>query len=68
MATIPIPTQGAETVAREFVQNIVLKYGIPEVILTDQVANIFSELFTNFAGANREGSKDCVPPRIERRS
>jgi len=47
MVAIPIPTQDAETVAREFVLNIVLKYGIPEVILTDQVANIFSELFTN---------------------
>jgi len=35
LATIPIPTQDAETVAREFVQNV-LKYGIPEVILTDQ--------------------------------
>ena len=47
MAAIPIPTQDAETVAREFVQNIVLKYGIPEVILTDQGANFLSELFTN---------------------
>ena len=36
MAAIPIPTQDAETIAREFVENIVLKYGIPEVILTDQ--------------------------------
>jgi hypothetical protein len=35
MAAIPIPTQDTETVAREFLQNIVLKYGIPEVILTD---------------------------------
>ena len=41
MAAIPIPTQDAETVAREFVQNIVLKHGIPEVILTDQGANFF---------------------------
>ena len=47
MAAIPIPTQDAETVAREFVQNIVLKYGIPEVILTDQGANFLSELFAN---------------------
>ena len=47
MAAIPIPTQDAETVAREFVQNIVLKYGIPEVILTDQGGNFLSELFTN---------------------
>jgi hypothetical protein len=29
IAAIPIPTQDVETVAREFVQNIVLKYGIP---------------------------------------
>ena len=36
MATISIPTQDAETIAREFVQNIVLKYGIPEVMLNDQ--------------------------------
>jgi len=47
MAVIPIPAQDADTVAREFVQNIVLKYGIPEVILTDQGGNFFSELFTN---------------------
>jgi hypothetical protein len=47
MAAIPIPTQDAETVTREFVQNIVLKYGIPEVILTEQGANFLSELFTN---------------------
>jgi len=39
MAAIPIPMQDTETVAREFVQNIVLKYGIPEVILTNQGAN-----------------------------
>jgi len=47
MVAIPILTQDAETVAREFVQNIVLKYGIPEVILTDQGANFLSELFRN---------------------
>jgi transposase InsO family protein len=47
MAAIPIPTQDAETVAREFVQNIVLKYGIPEEILTDQGANFLSDIFAN---------------------
>jgi hypothetical protein len=47
MAAIPNATQDAETVAREFVQNIVLKYGIPEVILTDQGANFLSDLFAN---------------------
>ena len=47
MAAIPIPTQDAETIAREFVQNVVLKHGIPEVILTDQGANFLSEPFTS---------------------
>lgn len=47
VVAIPIPTQDAETVAREFVQNVVLKYGIPETILTDQGANFLSELFAN---------------------
>jgi hypothetical protein len=47
MAVIPIWTQDAETVAREFVQKIVLKYGVPEIILTYQGANVLSELFTN---------------------
>jgi len=47
VAAIPIPAQDAETVARGFVQNIVLKYGIPEAILTDQGANFLSEIFTH---------------------
>jgi len=38
--------QEGETVVHEFVQNFVLKYGIPEVILTIQGANVLSELFT----------------------
>jgi len=47
VAAIHIPTQDAETVAREFVQNLVLKHGISEVILTDQGANFLSEMFAN---------------------
>jgi hypothetical protein len=39
MAAIPIPSQDAETMAREFEQKIALKYGIPEVILAQQGAN-----------------------------
>jgi hypothetical protein len=42
-----IPTQDAEITAREFVHNIVLKFGIPAVVLTDQESNILSELFQN---------------------
>jgi hypothetical protein len=42
----PIQTQNAET-AREFVRNIILKFGAPEVILSDQGSNFLSELFRN---------------------
>jgi hypothetical protein len=44
---IPIPQQDAETVARAFVEQVILKFGIPQVILTDQGSNFLSELFTN---------------------
>jgi hypothetical protein len=37
LAAIPIPQQGVETVAKEFVFKIVLKFGTPAQILTDQV-------------------------------
>ena len=43
----PIPMQDAEIVAREFVRNIVLKFGISEVVLTDQGSNFLSQLFQN---------------------
>jgi len=33
---VPIPRQDAETVAKIFVEEIILKFGIPQVILTDQ--------------------------------
>jgi hypothetical protein len=43
----PIPNEDAETVAREFVLSIVLKFGTPEVMLTDQGSNFLSELYQN---------------------
>jgi hypothetical protein len=42
-----ISTQDAETVAREFESNIVLKFGILEVVLTDQGSKFLSQLFKN---------------------
>jgi hypothetical protein len=33
---IPIPQQDAETIAKEFVLNVVLKFGVPAQILMDQ--------------------------------
>ena len=37
--------QDAETVARAFVVNIVLKYGTPRILQTDQGSNFISEVF-----------------------
>jgi hypothetical protein len=47
LVAIPIPRQDAETVAQEFVTNIVLKLGTPSKILTDQGSNFLSEVFKN---------------------
>jgi hypothetical protein len=44
---VPIQQQDAETVAKAFVEEVVLKFGIPQVILTDQGSNFLSELFAN---------------------
>ena len=43
----PISQQDATTVARVFVSQIVLKYGAPSVVQTDQRANFILELFKN---------------------
>ena len=45
IVAIPIPQQDAETIAKEFVLNIVLKFGAPAQILTDQGSNFLSDLF-----------------------
>jgi hypothetical protein len=45
MVVIPIEHQDAETIAREFVLNIVLKFGTPRNILTDQGSNFISNVF-----------------------
>ena len=42
---IPVPNQEANTIAKEFVQKIVLEHGIPDRILTDQGTNFLSEIF-----------------------
>jgi hypothetical protein len=47
IVAVPIPQQDAETVAREFVQNIVLKFEAPAQILTDQGSNFLSNVFKN---------------------
>jgi hypothetical protein len=47
VTAIPIAQQDANTVAREFVLNIILKMGTPKHILTDQGTNFLSDLFKN---------------------
>jgi hypothetical protein len=42
-----IPRQNADTVAREFVLNIILKTGTPKQILTDQGSIFLSDLLNN---------------------
>jgi len=44
---VAIQQQDAKTVAGVFVEEIVLKFGIPQVKLTDQGSNFLSDLFAN---------------------
>jgi hypothetical protein len=44
---VPIKQQDAMTVARAFVEEIVLMFGIPQSVLTDQGSNFMSEVFAN---------------------
>jgi IS30 family transposase len=43
---IPIEQQDAVTIAKAFVE-VILKFGIPQSILTDQGCNFMSEVFKN---------------------
>lgn len=40
-----IPDQEAKTIAKQLVNNIICKYGIPDFVLTDQGTNFLSKLF-----------------------
>jgi hypothetical protein len=44
---VPIRQQDAVTVAKALVEEIILKFGIPQTILTDQGSNFMSEVFGN---------------------
>jgi len=45
LIAIPIPQQDAETVAREFVMNVVLKFGALAQLMTDQGSSFQGDLF-----------------------
>lgn len=42
---IPIENQEASTIAENFVRHIILKFGCPKIVLTDQGQNFLSQLF-----------------------
>jgi Integrase zinc binding domain len=44
---VPMKNKETNTVAREFVNNFVLKYGVPSAIATDCGTEFMSEIFTN---------------------
>jgi hypothetical protein len=44
---VPIRQQDTSTVAKAFVEKIVLKFGFPQIVLTDQGSNLMSEVFAN---------------------
>lgn len=44
---IPTKSQDAETTAEAFVENIILKFGCPELCLSDRGSNFTSKLFKN---------------------
>jgi len=43
---VPLKQQDATTLARAFVEEIILRFGIPQVLLTDQGSNFLSELYS----------------------
>ena len=47
VVAVPIERQDADTVARAFVERIVLLYGTPQEVQTDQGSNFTSEVFRN---------------------
>ena len=44
---IPIKTTDSESIAKSFMESFITKFGMPQVLLTDQGSNFTSELFKN---------------------
>lgn len=45
--TIPLKTQNADEVAKALAENVILSFGMPQTILSDQGANFMSKTFKN---------------------
>ena len=65
LVAIPIPHQDAETVARAFVLHVILKFGAPAQLLTDQGTNFLSDLFKNVCRLLRIKKVQTTPFRPE---
>jgi hypothetical protein len=66
LVAVPIPEQNAETVAREFVLNIILKFGAPAQVLTDQGSNFLSGVQKHVQIAkDQKDSNNCFSPRMQ---
>jgi len=48
---VPLKTQTAEETAEAFIENVILRHGVPERVLTDQGRNFVSELFKEICRA-----------------
>jgi transposase InsO family protein len=65
VVAVPIRQQDAETVARAFVEKIVLTYGTPQILQSDQGANFISEMFKNTCKILRiKNPVHSISPRI----
>jgi transposase InsO family protein len=47
VVAVPTEKQDTETIARAFIEKIVLTYGTPQILQTDQGASFMSEVFRN---------------------
>ena len=52
MIAAPMPDQKAETVKDTFIDSVILEYGVPERVLTDQGKGERSQLGQNFSFCN----------------
>jgi hypothetical protein len=64
--TLAIPIkQDDMTITKVFVEEIIVKFGIPQMILIDQGSNFMSEVFTNVCKLeDQENKMLCVPSSI----
>jgi hypothetical protein len=63
--TIPIEQQDTMTVDKAFVEKVVLKFGIPQMILTDQGSNFMTKVFTNVCKLLKIKKEKCTAYHLQ---